>query len=276
MIDSIWRVRRFRNWTHWLCLVAASLLLGFNSSPILRFQNKSDATHSRVRENGYFRADLGLFFVEDGRLDVYDGILDSGVIWDNVSGRLVRLREAEKQLPYHGEPYYHELFQLKQGAWTRISRDFATTPQRFLDFGPCDARDQLDLPDDDLAGLNANMRKVIPRGVRIKGVADLAGHLTALVISEMPKELPSIYKPGTYRLRLLRMRRNEQSWDIATNVDVEESAYYCGMRTLRTTTEDGEPALVLLVYSSVPQGSRILSVMRQIRSFIVPFGPSSN
>lgn len=252
-----------------LCLTAAATPLCVFSLRLPASQASPNTPPVNIRENGYFRADLGLFFIEGDRLDVYDGGLDSDVIWDNVSGRLVLLREVEKELGHHGEPFYHEVFQLEHGEWNRKDRDFAQTPKRFLDFGPCDARDQIDLPDEPLAGLDASMRSVLRRGIRIKGVADLGGSLTALVISEMPKELPSIYDPGTYRLRLLLLQKTKQTWHFAANLEVEKWAYYCGMRSVETTLKNGQPATVLLLYSSTPQGSRILSVMRQIDSFLI-------
>jgi len=46
--------------------------------------------------------------VEDGRLDVYDGGLDSGVIWDNALGQYALLRDTEKELARGDAPYYHE------------------------------------------------------------------------------------------------------------------------------------------------------------------------
>ncbi len=254
----------------WLvyCTAWVALLNGL-FPPFAFSQGKPAALPVSIRENGYFRADLGLFFVEDGRLDVYDGGLDSGTIWDNVLGNYILLRDAEKQLSRSGAPYYHEAFQLERGEWNRTERNFAQEPSRYLDFGPCDTRDQLDLPDDELAGLNSVLRSKLPRGTKIKGAVQSWDRYTVIVSSERPRETPSIYQPGTYPLRVTLLSPQGKGWQVAGNRQVEKYAYYCGMRTFPTTLQDGETATVLLLYSSVPQGSRVVSVCRQIRSFII-------
>jgi hypothetical protein len=254
----------------WLlyCTAWVALLNGL-LAPFAPSQGKPSAPSASIRENGYFRADLGLFFVEDGRLDVYDGGLDSGTIWDNVLGNYILLRDVEKQLSRSGAPYYHEAFQLERGEWDRTERNFVQKPSRYLDFGPCDTRDQLDLPDDDLAGLDWVTRSKLPHGIKIKGAVQSWDHFVVIVSSERPKETPSIYQPGTYPLRVTLLSPQEKGWQVADNRQVEQWAYYCGMRTFPTKLHDGEPATVLLLYSSVPQGSRVVSVCRQIRSFII-------
>jgi hypothetical protein len=256
------------------CTAWVALLSGF-LPPFASPQGKPTALQVNIRENGYFRADLGLFFVEDGRLDVYDGALDSGIIWDNVLGNYTPLPEAEKQFSRSGAPYYHEAFQLERGEWNRTERNFAQKPSRFLDFGPCDTRNQLDLPDDDLAGLDSVTRGKLPHGAKVKGAAQSPDRLTVIVSSERPKEASSIYEPGTYQLRITLLSPLEKGWQVADNRQVEKYAYYCGMRTFPTKLQDGEPATVLLLYSSIPQGSRFVSACRQIRSFIIRHTASS-
>jgi hypothetical protein len=272
--DTFMRGLTFRvsQWRTSRCLLycAAGLALLYAlASPFASSQNKIAASPASIRENGYFRADLGLFFVEEGRLDVYDGGLDSGTIWDNVRSNYVLLRDAEKELPRAGAPYYHEVFQLERGEWNRTERDFSQEPKRYLDFGPCDTRNQLDLPNDELAGLDSAMRSALPRGIKIKGAVQFWDRFTVIISSEMPKEAPPIYQPGAYSLRTVLLTPQKEGWQVADNRQVEQWAYYCGMRTFPTKLQDGEPATVLLLYSSVPQGSRVVSVCRQIRSFII-------
>ena len=59
------------------------------------------------------------------------------------------------------------------------------------------------------------------------------------------------------------------TWQIKANVQAEKWAYYCGIRTIDITLTGSEPATVLLLYSSFPEGSRIASVGRQIRSYLI-------
>ena len=268
---SRWRVGRclLRYGAVGALLPVLSCLYGFR-------QSKTNSFAVSIRENGYFRADRGYFFVGDGRLDVYDGGLDSGVIWDNALGQYALLRDTEKELARGDAPYYHETYQLGHGEWIRRDRNFTQKPKRYLDFGPCDAADQIDLPDDPLAGLDAGMRRVLPQGAKIKGVANFEGHFVIVVASRVPREAPSINEPGTYPLRLFLLVPTKNSWQILANVEAEKWANYCGMRTLDTTLKGGEPATLLLLYSSLPQGSRIVSVARQIRSYLIrPDGEGS-
>jgi len=222
-----------------------------------------------IRENGYFRADLGFFFVEDGRIDVYDGGLDSGIIWDNVLGKYELLREAEKQLPRGGAPYYHEVYQLEHGEWSRTERNFTKDPERYLDFGPCDARNQIDLPDEPLAALDYKMRRVLPPGSKIKAASQFNEQFVSVVYSMLPKEEPSIYMTGTYPLYVALLVPRGQNWQIVDTRKAEDWANFCGTRIIPTKVADEANATVLLVYMSAPQGSRILSVSRSIRSFII-------
>jgi len=72
------------------------------------------------------------------------------VIWDNALGQYALLRDTEKELARGDAPYY-----TKPISWSRRvdsqDRNFTQKPKRYLDFGPCDAADQIDLPDDPLA-----------------------------------------------------------------------------------------------------------------------------
>src|SRR3989442_14933815 len=85
-----------------LCCAIGIVLLSCLALPFAFSLARPGASLATIRENGYFRADLGFFFVEDGRIDVYDGGLDSGIIWDNVLGKYELLRQAEKELPRSG------------------------------------------------------------------------------------------------------------------------------------------------------------------------------
>jgi hypothetical protein len=255
----------------WLLLNAAviAVLVALPSVYALR-QNKPDAASVNIQENGHFRADLGYFFVEDGRLDVYSDWRDIDVIWDNALRQYVLPRDMEKEVPSGGAPYYHEVYQLDQGEWGRTERNFTQKPARYLDFGPCDASDQINLPNDFVAGLDAGARRALPRGAKIKGVTYIEeGRFVVVVASTIPSRSPSIYQTGTYPLHVFLLALKKDNWKIAARVPVEEWAYYCGMRTSNTILKGGESATLLLVYSCRPEGSRIASVGRQIRSYLI-------
>jgi hypothetical protein len=255
----------------WLPLYAAVIAALAALPSVYAFrQSKPDAASVNIQENGYFRADLGYFFVEDGRLDVYSGRRDIDVIWDNALRQYVLSRDMEKEVPSGGAPYYHEVYQLDRGRWGRTERNFTQKPTRYLDFGPCDASDQINLPNDFVAGFSAGVRRVLPQGAKIKGVIYIEeGRLVAVVASTIPSGSPSIYQTGTYPLHVFLLAPKKGNWQIAARVPVEEWAYYCGMRTSNTILKGGEPATLLLVYSSRPEGSRIASVCRQIRSYLI-------
>jgi hypothetical protein len=250
--------------------VAVVALLVALPSVIVSPQAKPNAATVSIKENGDFRADLGYFFVEDGRLDVYSAWRDIDVIWDNVLHQYVLPRDMEKEVPSGGAPYYHEVYQLDRGEWGRTERNFTQKPARYLDFGPCDAADQINLPNDFVAGLDTGARKTLPRGAKIKGVTSIEeGRLVVVVASTIPNGSPSIYQTGTYPLRVFLLALKKDNWQIVATVQAEEWAYYCGMRTMGTALKDGQPATLLLLYSSFPEGSRIFSVGRRIRTYLI-------
>src|ERR1700688_1355193 len=233
-------------------------------------QAKPNLATVNIKENGDFRADLGYFFVEDGRLDVYSGWRDIDVIWDNMLHQYVLPHDMEKEVPSRGAPYYHEVYELDRGEWGRTERNFTQKPARYLDFGPCDASDQINLPNDFVAGLDAGTRKVLPRGAKIKGVTYIEdGRLVVIVASTIPSGSPSIYQTGTYPLNVFLLALKKDKWQIVASVQAEQWAYYCGMRTMDIVVNGGQPATFLSLYSSFPEGSRIFSVGRRIRTYVI-------
>lgn len=224
-----------------------------------------------IRENGYFRADLGRYFQEGDRLDVYTSAREFGAVWDSVQQRYVLLKELS--LLWKGEPYYHEGYQLQNGEWVRKEIEFSKEPDRYLDFGPCDAQNTLEIPDDPLATLDFRMRRVLPRGAKIKAVSEFKGDFVTVVYSKIPTGLPSIYEPGAYPIYVALLVLDKQSWQIVETLRAEEWAYFCGTRTLSTQLANGGTAAVLLLYSGSPQGTRVLSVSRGIHSYLLTKTP---
>jgi hypothetical protein len=113
------------------------------------------------------------------------------------------------------------------------------------------------------------MRGVLPRGSKIKAASQFNEQFVTVVYSRIPKEEPSIYMTGTYPLYVALLVPHGQNWQVLDTRKAEDWAYFCGTRTIPARLADGTNATVLLVYMSAPQGSRILSVSRSIRSFIV-------
>ena len=258
--------RRTKNYVTLCCLFSALDFSSGLSSGFTRDPAKQSIQWT-VRENGHFRADRGQFFQERDELDVYQGGLDSGTVWSTAENKYVLLREIQPS--WKGEPYYHELYQLQNGQWVPKQHSFSQAPERYLDFGPCDARNQVDLPDEPLAALNSKVRAVLPGASKIKAVSEFYEQFVTVVYSRIPKEEPSIYMTWTYPLYAALLTPYGQSWHIVGTLKAGDWAYFCGTRTIRTKLADGSDATILLVYLSAPQGSRIVSVSRSIRSFIV-------
>jgi len=91
----------------------------------------------------------------------------------------------------------HETYQWVTESGSQGS-EFHSEPKRYLDFGPCDAADQIDLPDDPLAGLDAGDAQGAASRRQDKGRANFEDIRDSCRFG-VPREAPSINEPGTYR-----------------------------------------------------------------------------
>jgi hypothetical protein len=93
--------------------------------------------------NGVFDAENGLFFAAGNRLELYSHV---PTLANPKTGKFKMVPDDDKLKPrWKGEPYYRESYALVQGRWVKQARVFSVAPDQYLDFGPCDPLNQLDL-----------------------------------------------------------------------------------------------------------------------------------
>lgn len=216
-----------------------------NSSPDLRFV-----------QNGEFHAQHGVFFIDADGLHMYSALptvlnAKSG-LWEPVPN------DDAMKAQWKGEPFYYEEFQLQQGKWVQAQKHFSAGPDSYLDFGPCDPSDQLDLP-------STEIRKSLPARSKIKGVTEFSDYAT-VVFSHAPERQYPRYSLDAYSLEVALLIRDGSAWKLQGSVDVGADGFFCGTRTLSTRFADGDRATILLLYVDEPAAS---SNFRAIRSFIV-------
>jgi hypothetical protein len=216
-----------------------------NSSPDLR-----------LVQNGEFHAQHGVFFIEADGLHIYSALptilnVKSG-LWEPVPN------DDAMKVQWKGEPFYYEEFQLQQGKWAQVQKHFSTGPNSYLDFGPCDPADQLDLP-------SAEIRKSLPARSKIKNITEFSDYAT-VVFSHAPNRQYPRYSLDAYSLEVALLIRDGSTWKSQGSVDVGADGFFCGTRTLSTTFADGGRATVLLLYVDEPAAS---SNFRGIHSFVV-------
>jgi hypothetical protein len=216
-----------------------------NSSPALR-----------LVQNGEFHAQHGVFFIDADGLHVYSALptilnAKSG-LWEPVPN------DDVMKAQWKGEPFYYEEFQLQQGKWAQVQKHFSAGPNSYLDFGPCDPADQLDLP-------SAEIRKLLPAASKIKNITEFSDYAT-VVFSHAPKRQYPRYSLDSYSLEIALLIRDGSTWKSQGSVDVGADGFFCGTRTLSTTFADGNRATVLLLYVDEPAAS---SNFRGIHSFVV-------
>jgi hypothetical protein len=209
-----------------------------------------------ILQNGEFRAQHGVFFIEEDVLHVYSALptilnVKTG-LWEPVPN------DDAMKAQWKGEPFYYEELRLQLGKWTQVQKHFSAGPDSYLDFGPCDPADQLDLP-------STEIRKSLPAASKIKNITEFNDYAT-VVFSHAPKAGYPRYSLDAYSLEVALLIRDGSTWKSQQLVDIGADGFFCGTRTLSTKLADGKRATVLLLYADEPAGS---SNSRVIHSFIV-------
>jgi len=216
-----------------------------------------------LRQNGDFSAEHGIFVAEGQQLHVYSVVPE---FWDEPTGTWKPSPQYDAlRRRWKGEPYYHELYGLKEGKWVRIVREFSEGPESWVDFGPCDPLNQMDLAGE-------KIRNALPHSTRIKSVSMFPGY-ALVVYSEAPREPYPRHSLDEYSQQVALLIREGQSWRNAGTLDGGADGFYCGTRTISAKLANGEPAALLLLYSDEPAAS---SNFRTVRSYIVSYAVKSN
>lgn len=242
-------------WIRWSGLVGSLLL--FLHGPCRAQDRISPANLPALAlvANGEFHAQHGVFLVEPDRLHVYSAlptVLNARTgQWEAVPDD-----DARRSL-WKGEPYYYDLYRLREGRWVQEEKKFSQGPNLYLDFGPCDPLDQLDLP-------STQIRAALPNGAKIKNITQFAGYAT-VVFSHPPQVRYPRNTLDAYSLSVALLLRDGRVWKFQQAIDVGADGFFCGTRTLSTKFANRGLGTVLLLYTDEPAAS---SNFRVIHSFV--------
>src|SRR5260370_11580947 len=142
---------------------------------------------------GYFSRRHGMFFLENDHLHVY--------------GEVTAVADTTGKVELQGQrwPYSHEIYDLINGKWEKKLEELSQRPVHYLDFGPCDARDEIDLKRPDIAQA---FRPWPGTTMKIKNVTEFPGGYAAVVYSEIPRAEGVSYGPEgrTMQVTLLALK----------------------------------------------------------------------
>lgn len=203
-------------------------------------QAKADWT---LRPNGVFNALYGSFAERHGRLHVYSELTR---IMNDKTGRKEATPDNDELKPsWRGEPSYHEVYALVDGAWVQQRREFFRPPYQGqeIDLGHCDQRDLRNIP------IEKQMIAELPASIKIKAVHKFPAYATVLY-TNASQQSDSAFAYPPLELDLLVPDRG--GWKIADSQEVDEYGYFCGTKTLSTQLANGESTTVLLVFTADP------------------------
>ncbi len=220
-------------------LYALSALIGLLAavspgSPV-RTQHKAAAIPSRVtiEQNGFFYGEDQFYVVTPPAIHVYY----QRSTGSNDSSNDVEQRPADDQLrsQWKGQEYYHEVFGLVHGKWTKKQREFSEKPNRHLNGNSCDSANKLDLP-------GGALRGALPRPIKIKDIEDRKVY-AVVTYSDTPDQ------KEWYSLTVALLNRDPAGWHIVSTIYAGKNRQFCGKEAFRTRMRSGEEPLVLLLYS---------------------------
>lgn len=198
-----------------------------------------------ITQNGRFTALYGKFFASRDRIDMYSAVPE---VSNEKSGKKELAPDDDDLLPqWKGEPYYYEAYALRNGIWVKELRRFSGDPSAFLDLGPCDPLDQLDL-----SSIHSEFKAPLPAGSKIKAVLEFGegeGGYAAAVYSAIPEGALH------HSLILAGYLRRGSGWERTVGREISDYGFFCGTRAMPTTLTKGKKAIDLLVYVDEPGGS---------------------
>jgi hypothetical protein len=252
--------------TQALLLASAALANQAPQSPAESGSKPTAAESTKfLKNNGFFRALHGYYFLENDRLHAYRELRKAT---NPETAKLEPVPENDEQRPlWKGEPYYHEVYNLENGEWMPKAwgpaqlkdRSFSQVPKRFLNFGGCDKKDLISVD-------RPEIKAALPDSAKIKKVARW-GNYALVVYTDVPATRPVIQHKSWARPRrqmappkptdravhvvlLGRAEKGKQKTWVSTHrkLDSRIPAYFCGTREVSTPV-DGKTRPNLLVFS---------------------------
>lgn len=231
---------------HWLAFSKSEAIFGAGQT------NQSDEPPSTsgakakwtLYGQGYFSRRHGMFFLENGRLHVYGELTASSGQHANSTGS----RGVTDQLKLEGKhgPYTHEIYELVNGTWEKKLEEFSERPVHYLDFGSCDAQDEIDLERPDIT---TAFRPWPGTKMKIKNVTEFPEGYAAVVYSKVPSKKGISYGPQDRTLQVALLVQSEPGWRLVDGIEgTMQPGYFCGTQTL-SAREDGAIHPVFLLFS---------------------------
>ena len=234
--------------------VAVVILIATSLSGLT--QSKQLSARFILESNGDFSAENGLFYAEAARIHFYSHV---PVAEDpKTHKRVPTLLNDGLEKQWKGQPYYHEIRELRDGKWAQVSRSFSNSPDQYLDFGPCDPMNQLDI-----SFQHSDVKALLPSSVLLKDVTEIMGshaHYFTVVYSDTPDTQVK------YSLKLSLIIATGKGLHLEGTQYLGADGQFCGTRGLgEFKLSNGQTADDLLVYLDEPGGSsnyiRVLSYL---------------
>jgi hypothetical protein len=229
----------------WIVCSVGLLAVGTVTS-LLGFARADNQVHSySISANGTFSAENGLFFAEESRIHMYSQL--PMVENPKTSKRELTPLGDELRTQWKGQPYYHEIYQLTNGKWVRIRRTFSEAPNTYLDFGPCDPLNQLDI-----SLQHSELKPFLPSAMLMKAVTEVddEDHYFVVVFSDAPDARVR------YRLKIALISAQGETLSLQGTQDIGDYGQFCGTRALGDAKLlDGQTAIDVLVYTLESGGS---------------------
>ena len=239
-----------KNGAIYICPYLVVLLVAIPLSP--SDVNVENALFS-IEMNGHFSAEHGMFFATPNTIHLYSRLPKVR----NVEGRFQLVPvDDELRSQWEGEPYYHEVYELRKGTWLRTLREFSEGPELYLDFAPCDPFNQLDVSrrESQIASLLGNSAKIkdVSRFVsesRGSLVGPTASDHATVIYSDTPT------RTVTYSLKLGLLAADSREWHLLRTLTVGVDGYFCGTRSWPIELPAEATGRIVLVYVNEPAGS---------------------
>ena len=206
--------------------IVALVVVSF-SLPMSMAQQRSHNLMGAER-NGYIRAENGTFSVTDDEVCAYSSTSGPETLLTRQCSKLV----AGKWKPTSANEY------VKSG------------PANYVDFGPCDPLNQLNI-----AIQHSEIASMLPRSSRIKQVIETSD--LAAVVYAVPPLLTVTYP---LRLAVFDMRSNKSV--LASDLPIGDQGTFCGSRVIV-----GHSQTNVLVYVDEPAGSSDYSAIQSFRVY---------
>jgi hypothetical protein len=201
-------------------------------------KDKKGESQYILRPNGSFSGLCGFFFRQRERLHVYSEVPE---ILNNETGKFEREPDSDELEPYWKcEPYYHEVYDLLDGAWVQRRREFSQPPDEAVHLTHCDQWDRRNLP------IEIGIKRELPARIKIKAIRKSSDY-AIVVYTDPSQQSPDELNHAPLEVDLLVPDR--EGWKVADSQEVDEYGYFCGSETFDTRLAQGEIATVLLIYT---------------------------